>query len=130
METDAKNGGEFGPELEGTACGGEVNDGPFRCPEHQRASSQEKWIACSERLPELHLYKDGSMSESVPVLAFAYQYGPVGNPSQVVLQLVNIGGETSWEGVDGNDAYLGLDAVTHWRPLPAPLRYLKERHDA
>lgn len=75
------------------------------------------WIACAERLPELKLVDDGSMSESAEILAWIPIDGTAGRCT--VANLHDLGDGPSWV-ADGGDSFYALDVITHWMPLPEP----------
>ena len=70
------------------------------------------WIACTERMPEMHVIEPG-YTESADVLIFF----PGENPEVWVAKLLKLGDDDMhWE---ADDSYFTLGGPTHWMPLPS-----------
>ncbi|MDE1906947.1 MAG: DUF551 domain-containing protein [Rhodospirillales bacterium] len=82
--------------------------------EGARSSVPSGWIACGERMPELH--------QRVAMLnADAWENTPEGRPEQNLTKVgcLEDGGYTRYWSVCGERA-ISLEAFTHWMPLPPP----------
>lgn len=97
-----------------------------RLKELPPAQPEQRWIPCSERLPEVHESGNsfsGIYMESVPVLVYGICEGEENAQFHVVTYCDDLDGNTYWS--TELDAFT-ITGVIAWMPLPEPYKERRE----